>query len=136
MNYLFQTAPVESMCEDASLSTTADADVDNDDDEQRIQLSNLPSNMSFKQMKMFIEKKFAQKSVKKLRHIRDVAYMSFDSTAEAMKAIETLDGYTMKGRVLRAKLAPREPKKGIECRVCDFVIHLSQNIILFLEIKR
>ncbi len=120
--------------EDSSNNATIDVDDTNTTDDsgmQRIQISNLPPSMKFNQVKMFIEKKLSHKSVKKLRYKRDSAYMSFDNEVEAQKAVNLLDGYTMKGHILRAKFALPEPRKGIEPRVC-YLFYLKSK---FLQIS-
>ncbi|TKR86684.1 hypothetical protein L596_011224 [Steinernema carpocapsae] len=51
-------------------------------------------------------------SYRKLRHFSDTAYVSFESPADAQKAVDIIDGHILKQRAVTARLVEPEPLKG------------------------
>ncbi|CAO4378171.1 unnamed protein product [Caenorhabditis nigoni] len=79
-------------------------------DLDRVHIQNIPSFIGFKQFKKVLEKILGDVKSKKVRHMSDYAYVTFDTPEDAQKAIQLLNGYEYKNSVLAAHLATTEVK--------------------------
>ncbi|CAP35435.2 Protein CBG17893 [Caenorhabditis briggsae] len=79
-------------------------------DLDRVHIQNIPSFIGFKQFKKVLEKILGDVKSKKVRHMSDYAYITFDTPEDAQKAIQLLNGYEYKNSVLAAHLATTEVK--------------------------
>ncbi|CAB3397877.1 unnamed protein product [Caenorhabditis bovis] len=79
-------------------------------DDDRVHIKNIPPFLGFKQFKKTLEKILKEIKPKKLRHMKDYAYVTFETPDEAQQAIEAVNGYEIKKFVLSAELAATEVK--------------------------
>uniref|UniRef100_A0A8R1HZW9 tRNA (uracil(54)-C(5))-methyltransferase n=1 Tax=Caenorhabditis japonica TaxID=281687 RepID=A0A8R1HZW9_CAEJA len=79
-------------------------------DLDRVHIKNIPSFIGFKQFKKILEKILGDVKSKKVRHMSDYAYVTFDTPEDAQKAIKLIDGYEIKKCILSAHLAATEVK--------------------------
>ncbi|KHN74429.1 tRNA (uracil-5-)-methyltransferase -like protein A [Toxocara canis] len=85
----------------------------------RVQLQNLPRYMGHKQIKTFLAKNVGKSSLRKIRMFSDTVYFSLSSPEEAEKAVKSLNGFEMKGRIITAKISAPEPQKGKDVSKCS-----------------
>ncbi|CAJ0928795.1 unnamed protein product, partial [Mesorhabditis belari] len=83
-------------------------------DEDRVQICNIPAFTTHKQLKQFLQKSLPDFELKKVRQMRDTAYVSFENAEEANKAILMINALVLKKNQLTARLAPTDLKKSTE----------------------
>ncbi|CAI2354273.1 unnamed protein product [Caenorhabditis sp. 36 PRJEB53466] len=79
-------------------------------DSDRVHIKNIPTFIGFKQFKKILEKILGDVRSKKVRHMADYAYVTFETPEDAQKAIKLIDKYDYKKHVLSAQLAATEVK--------------------------
>ncbi|CAI5450922.1 unnamed protein product [Caenorhabditis angaria] len=79
-------------------------------DIDRVHIKNIPSFIGFKQFKKILEKSLGDLKTKKIRHMSDYAYVTFNNAEDAQQAISILNGTEIKKHVLSAQLAATEVK--------------------------
>ncbi|KAM3717356.1 tRNA (uracil-5-)-methyltransferase [Dirofilaria immitis] len=77
----------------------------------RVQIRNIPTYMKYKQVKELLSKLFGKFVVKNMRHTGISVFFSLSTPEEAVVAVQILDGFKIKGRALRARIAQPEQLK-------------------------
>uniref|UniRef100_A0A0R3RX02 tRNA (uracil(54)-C(5))-methyltransferase n=1 Tax=Elaeophora elaphi TaxID=1147741 RepID=A0A0R3RX02_9BILA len=77
----------------------------------RVQIRNIPPYLKYKQVKELLSKQLSKFVVKNIRHAGITVFFSLPTPEEAVAAVKIFDGFKMKGRILRARIAPPEQLK-------------------------
>uniref|UniRef100_A0A915PR37 S-(hydroxymethyl)glutathione dehydrogenase n=1 Tax=Setaria digitata TaxID=48799 RepID=A0A915PR37_9BILA len=83
----------------------------NEKPSSRVQIRNMPPYLKYKQVKELLAKQLSRFVVKNIRHVGSTAFFSVPTPEEATVAVQILDGFKIKGRVLRVKMAQPEQVK-------------------------
>ncbi|VDK62516.1 unnamed protein product [Onchocerca ochengi] len=77
----------------------------------RVQIQNMPTYLKYKQVKELLSKQLGKFVVKNIRYTGITVFFSLPTPEEAAAAVQIFDGFKIKGRVLRAKIAQPEQLK-------------------------
>ncbi|VBB26525.1 unnamed protein product [Acanthocheilonema viteae] len=111
-NFEGQLSVTNGTCDD-TLVKKDELDIDEVDKKpsSRVQIRNMPPYLKYKQVKELLSKQLSKFVVKNIRHTGITVFFSLPTPEEAVAAVQIFDGFKIKGRILRAKIAQPEQLK-------------------------